>query len=732
MTPRRSIPLLAASALLIAASLNSSAPDSAWASGSAAPGVPATAGALTYPPARRGDQVDEYHGIKVADPYRWMEDIDSPETRGWVEAEAQLTSDYLAAIPGRDRIAQRLTEIWNYERWSAPEKHGSRWVFDHNDGLQNQSVLFTTADPAEAARVLLDPNSLSKDGTVAFKDAAYSDDGRLMAYGLSEAGSDWEVWRVKNIASGQDLPDEIHHVKFAGASWRKDGSGFFYAGYDPSAEGESLKAKNKYQTLFFHRLGTQQAQDPAIYRRMDDEDWYVNGRVTDDGKYLIITENHGTDVKNTLLVQELNVPGAAVTPVIADPHASYGFIGNIGSTLYVQTDDDAPRYRIIAINLAKPERANWRTVVAETKDTLDTTTLVGHQLIAGYLKDAHSAVRRYAPDGKPLGEVKLPGLGTAAGFAGHLEDTVTYYGYTDYTTPMSIYRFELKTGRSDLWRAPTLTGFKPAAYESKQVFCTSKDGTRVPMFVTARKGTPLDGKNPTILYAYGGFNISLRPEFSPGIAAWLELGGVYAIANLRGGGEYGRAWHEAGMKAHKQNVFDDFIAAAEYLVAHKWTNRERLAIRGGSNGGLLIGAVEEQRPDLFAAAVAHVGVMDMLRFREFTVGKGWESDYGSVDNEDEFKSLRAYSPYHNVRPNVDYPPTLILTGDHDDRVFPAHSFKFAAAMQNADPQGNPVLIRIDLRAGHGQGKPLSKRVDELADIYAFVLKSMGIARESPP
>ncbi|MGA2708254.1 MAG: prolyl oligopeptidase family serine peptidase [Steroidobacteraceae bacterium] len=737
MTPRRSIPLLATAALLIAASLNSSATDSAWASGSAAPGaptpagVPGTAGALTYPPARRGDQVDEYHGIKVADPYRWMEDIDSPETRAWVEAEAQLTGDYLAAIPGRDRIAQRLTEIWNYERWSAPEKHGSRWVFEHNDGLQNQSVLFTSADPSQAARVLLDPNSLSKDGTVAFKGADYSDDGGLMAYGLSEAGSDWEVWRVRDLVTGQDLPDEIHHLKVARASWRKDGSGFYYPGYDPAPEGESLKAQNKYQTLFFHRLGTQQAEDTAIYRRTDDEDWYIDGQVTEDGKYLIITANHGDDVKNTLLVQDLNVPGATVTPVIADPRASYSFIGNIGSVLYLQTDDDAPHYRVIAIDLAKPDRANWRTVIAESKDTLDVTTLVAHQLIAQYLENAHSAIRRYAPNGGRLGDVKLPGLGTAVGFAGHLEDTVTYYGYTDYTTPTSIFRFDFNTGRSELWRAPSLKGFDPAAYVTKQVFYTSKDGTRIPMFVMARKGIRLDGSNPTILYGYGGFNVSIRPEFSAGIAAWLEMGGVYAIANLRGGGEYGRAWHEAGMKTHKQHVFDDFIAAAEYLVAHHWTSGERLAIRGESNGGLLIGAVEEQRPDLFAAAVAHVGVMDMLRFREFTVGKGWESDFGSVDNEDEFKALRAYSPYHNVRHNVDYPPTLILTGDHDDRVFPAHSFKFAAAMQNADPQGKPILIRIDLRAGHGQGKPLSKRVEELADVYSFVLKSMGIARESP-
>jgi prolyl oligopeptidase len=686
-----------------------------------------TARSIAYPIARRGDQVDQYHGIAVADPYRWMEDVDSPETRAWVEAEAKLTRDYLASIPGRDRIAQRLTEIWNYERWSAPEKHGTQWFYTHNDGLQNQSALFTTADPAQPARVLLDPNTLSKDGTVAFKGAGYSDDGRLMAYGLSEAGSDWEVWRIRDIATGQDFPDQVRHAKFTGASWLKDGSGFFYSGYDESTEGESLKTRNKYHTLFFHRLGRPQAEDVMVYRRTDDADWYVSGQVTDDGKHLIVTAQHGTDVRNTLQVAIL-ADGVALKAVIPEPRASYHFIGSIGSILYVRTDDDAPRYRVIAIDLAKPGRTHWRTVIPESRDTLDSTTLVGHQLIAQYLKDASSVVRRYAPDGKRLGDVTLPGLGTASGFSGRIDDAVTYYEYTDYTTPVSIYRLDLKTGGTSVWRAPLLGGFRSSDYETTQIFYTSKDGTHVPMFITARKGTHLNGRNPTILYGYGGFNISELPEFSPGIAAWLEIGGVFAVANLRGGGEYGRAWHEAGMKTHKQNVFDDFIAAGEYLIATHWTSRNRLAIRGGSNGGLLVSAVEEQRPDLFAAVIAHVGVLDMLRFREFTVGKAWEADYGSVDSLDEFTAMRAYSPYHNVRTKVDYPQTLILTGDHDDRVFPAHSFKFTAAMQHADPDGKPILIRIDLRAGHGAGKPLSKRVDELADVYAFVLQAMDFDR----
>jgi prolyl oligopeptidase len=688
----------------------------------------APSAAPTYPGAERGDRVDQYHDIKVPDPYRWMEDIDSPATRTWVEAEAKLTSDYLAAIPGREQIARRLNEIWNFARWNAPEKHGSEWFYLHNDGLQNQSVLFTTAKPEQPARVLLDPNGLAKDGTTALKATGYSDDGRLMAYGLSEAGSDWEVWHVRDVASGKDLPDEIHRAKFTTASWRKDGSGFYYSGYSAVPEGESLKAPSQYHKVFFHKLGTSQSQDQQIYVRTDDADWYVGAQVTDDGRYLIITANHGTDVNTTLLVAELSASDAAVKPIIAEPYANYTFIGNIGSTLFVQTDDNAPRFRVIAIDVTQPDRAHWRTIVPESKDTLDGTSLVGHQLIAQYLHDAHSVVRRYAPDGKEMADIKLPGLGTTSGFAGRIDDAVTYYSYTDYTTPASIYRLDLKTGRTSLWHAPQLKAFKPSEYETKQVFYPSKDGSRIPIFLTARKGTLLNGENPTILYGYGGFNSSLQPQFSPAVAAWLELGGVYAVANLRGGGEYGRSWHEAGMKTHKQNVFDDFIGAAEYLHAQHWTNPKRLAILGASNGGLLIGAVEEQRPELFAAAVAQVGVMDMLRFREFTVGKGWEADYGSVDNEDEFKALLAYSPYHNVRPNVAYPPTLILTGDHDDRVFPAHSFKFAAAMQNADPHGNPILIRIDLRAGHGAGKPLSKRVDEVADSYSFVLNSMGLAK----
>jgi len=681
---------------------------------------------FNYPDAARGDHVDQYHGVAVPDPYRWMEEIDSPQTRAWVQAQDKVSSAYLGALPHRVEIARRLKEIWNFERWSAPEKYGSNWFYTHNDGLQNQAVLFVTANPADKGRVLLDPNALSADGTVSLRETSVSDDGRLLAYALSDGGSDWQIWHVRDVATGADLPDTLRWSKFGGGSWLKDGRGFYYTVYDAPRAADVLKAANQYEKLYLHKLGTAQSQDVLTYTRRDDPDWFVAGTVSDDGHYLIIQANHGDEVQNTLLVQDLTVKSAPLQTVIAKPTAVYNCIGSIGSTLFVVTDDGAPRYRLIAIDLAHPDRQHWRTVVPEGRNTLDAASLVGGQLIAQYLQDAHSAVLRYAPEGKLLGSVELPGLGTALGFAGHLKDEDTYYSYSSFTTPTTIQRLDLKSGASSVWRAPQLAGFKTSDYETVQVFYTSADGTRVPMFITARRGIPRDGTAPTILYGYGGFNISLEPSFSPAIAAWIERGGIYAVANLRGGGEYGRAWHEAGMKTHKQHVFDDCIAAAEYLIAQKWTNPQRLALRGASNGGLLVAAVEEQRPDLFAAAIPQVGVLDMLRFRDFTVGKGWESDYGSVDDAQEFKALLAYSPYQNVKANVDYPATLIITGDHDDRVFPAHSFKFAAAMQHAHPDGKPILIRIETRAGHGQGKPTTIQIDEVADVYAFILHAMGV------
>jgi prolyl oligopeptidase len=681
---------------------------------------------LSYPAASRDSVVADYHGVKIPDPYRWMEDIDSPATRAWVEAEDKLSRDYLNAIPGREAIAERLRQIWNFERWSPPEHHGRYWFYTHNDGLQNQSVTFATTDPGTAGHVLLDPNTLSKDGTVALRETAISDDGRLFAYALSDAGSDWQIWHVRNVDTGADLPDEIHWSKAGGGSWRKDGSGFYYTSYDAPKDGDVLKAANKYEKLFFHALGTPQSQDKLVYTRSDDPDWFVGGVVSDDGHYLVIQANHGDEVQNTLLVQDLAGPGAEapIKTIIPKPTAVYTFVGNVGSTLYVLTDDGAPRYKVVAIELSRPEPSHWRTIVPEGTDTLDSVTLVGGQLVAQYLHDAHSAVRRYTPDGKLIGEVQLAGLGQVGGFQGRVEDHETFYTYSGFTSPPSVYRLDLGSGASSLWKTPQLAGFDRNAYETRQEFYSSKDGTRVPLYIVARKGTKLDGGNPTILYGYGGFNISMEPGFSPAVAGWIEMGNVYAMANLRGGGEYGRAWHEGGMKVHKQNVFDDFIGAAEYLIAQHWTDPKHLAIWGRSNGGLLVGATEEQRPDLFAAAVPQVGVMDMLRFREFTVGKGWESDYGSVDDSAQFQALLAYSPLQNVKAGVNYPATLVTTGDHDDRVYPAHSFKFTAAMQRADPHGKPILLRVETRAGHGSGKPTAKLIEEMADIQAFVLNAM--------
>jgi prolyl oligopeptidase len=686
---------------------------------------------LTYPLAPRGAQIDEYHGVKVTDPYRWMEDIDSPDTRTWVTAQAQLSREFLDSIGGRDSMTQRLRDIWNYERWTPPVRHGGNWFFTHNDGLQNQSVVFVTKDlragDGGGTRLLFDPNTLSADGTVALRETAISADGRLFAYALSEAGSDWQVWRVRDVATGVDLPDMLKWSKVGGGSWRKDGSGFYYTAYDPPKEGAALKAANEYEKLYFHRLGTPQSDDELIYTRSDNPGWFVSGAVTDDGHFLIIQASLGTDIRNTVLVQDLSKPHAPIVPVIPAPTATYDVIDAVGNLLLVRTDNAAPKHRIIGIDLANPAPAHWHTVVAEGRDTIDAASFAGGQLLVHRLEDAHSTVQRYAPSGKLLGDLDLPGIGTVTGLEGHAEDAEVCYGYSGFGTPPAVYRVNLDTGGVSLWRTPQLKGFEPGEYETRQVFTTSKDGTRVPLFITARKGTKRDGANPTILYGYGGFNASVTPSFSPLIAAWVQMGGVYAVANLRGGGEYGRGWHEAGMKVRKQNVFDDFIAAADYLSEERWTNAKRLAIRGGSNGGLLIAAVEEQRPDIAAAAIVQVGVLDMLRFRQFTVGRAWESDYGTVDIPEEFRALYKYSPYHNVRPGVNYPATLVMTGDHDDRVFPAHSFKFAAAMQHADPHGQPILLRVETRAGHGQGMPTTKVIDEVVDIYAFIFKAFGLS-----
>jgi prolyl oligopeptidase len=680
---------------------------------------------LVYPVTAKTNQVDDYHGTKVPDPYRWLEDDNAPATKAWVEAQNKVTFAYLEKIPQRKAIEQRLTELWNFERFGVPDKEGGRYFLMRNDGLQNQSVLFTMASLTAEPQLLLDPNTLSADGTVALTSYHISDDGNLMAYGISRAGSDWQEWRVRDVQTGKDRQDEVKWVKFSGASWTKDGKGFFYSRYDEPKEGTALTVANYNQKMFYHKLGAPQAEDALIYQRPDHKDWGLGGGVTDDGRYLIIRVSQGTDRRNRLFYRDLQTPDSPVVELLNNFDASYGFIDNVGTVFYFRTDLDAPRGKIIAIDVTKPERANWQVIVPQAAERLQGVSLVNDQLVAEYLKDAQSDVRIYGRDGKLVRRVELPGIGSAAGFGGKRSDTETFYAFTSFTSPATIYRYDLKTGTSTVFRQPKVK-FNPADYETKQVFYQSKDDTKVPMFITAKKGLKLDGNNPVYLYGYGGFDISLTPSFSPANLAWLEMGGVYAVANLRGGGEYGEDWHQAGMKLKKQNVFDDFIAAAEWLIGDKYTRKEKLSIGGGSNGGLLVGACVTQRPDLYGATLPAVGVMDMLRFHKFTIGWAWTSDYGSADDADEFKALYAYSPLQNIKPGTKYPPTLITTGDHDDRVVPAHSFKFAATMQAAQSGDNPVLIRIETRAGHGAGKPTSKQIEEAADKWAFLVKELGM------
>jgi len=690
-----------------------------------APALAQTAKKLVYPEAKKLDQIDDYHGTKVADPYRWLEDLDSADTHAWVEAQNQVTFAYLNDIPARAQIKQRLTKLWNYERYSLPSKQGNRYFYSKNNGLQNQSVLYSTTALDAAPQLLLDPNTLSADGTVALSGTAVSDDGKLLAYGIAQAGSDWQEWRVRDVETAKDLPDVIKWVKFSGASWTKDGQGFFYSRYDEPKAGTQMTGANYFHKLYYHHLGTPQADDVLVYERPDQKEWNINGGVTDDGRYLIIYTTQGTDRRNRIFYKDLQAKDAGVQPLLDKGDASYGFIDNDGTTFWLRTDLDAPRGKIIAVDITKPESGNWKEVIPQAAETLESANVVGNLLVASYLKDAHTQIKVYDLGGKLVREVKLPGIGSAGGFGGKRTDQETFYSFTSYTTPLTVYRYDIQTGRSTVFRAPKVD-FNPADYESKQVFYTSKDRTRVPMIITYKKGLKLDGQNPTLLYGYGGFNISLTPTFSVGNLVWMEMGGIYAVPNLRGGGEYGEDWHQGGMKLKKQNVFDDFIAAAEWLIANKYTSTPRLAIFGGSNGGLLVGAAMTQRPELFGAALPAVGVMDMLRFQKFTIGWAWVSDYGSSDNPEEFKALYAYSPLHNIKPGTAYPPTLVTTADHDDRVVPSHSFKFAATMQAAQTGANPVLIRIETKAGHGAGKPTSKQIEEVADRWGFLVRALNM------
>lgn len=688
-------------------------------------GCATTKSKLHYPATATTNQVDVYHGVTVKDPYRWLEDDNSAATKAWVEAQNRVTFDYLGQIPERAAIKARLTELWNFERYGTPFKEGGRYFYYKNDGLQNQSVLYTLPTLEAEPTVLLDPNKLSTDGTVALGGIAISDDGNLMAYGLSVAGSDWQEWRVRDVRTATDLPDVIKWVKFSGASWAKDGSGFYYSRYDEPTEAAKLTKANYFHKLYFHRLGTTQSEDKLIYHRPDQKEWNFGGGVTEDGRYLIITSSQGTDPKNRVLYQDLQTPDAPVVELLMDFDADYSFIDNDGPVFWFKTDLNAPRHRVIGIDTRNPARENWKEIIPQADETLTGVTVLNNQFVCTYLKDARSQVKVFGRDGKFVREIELPGIGSAGGFAGKRHDTETFYSFTSFTTPGVIYRLNLATGQSAEFRAPQLK-FNPADYETRQVFYASKDGTKVPMFITHKKGLKLDGKNPTLLYGYGGFNISLTPAFSVANLEWMEMGGVYAMPNLRGGGEYGEAWHQAGTKLRKQNVFNDFIAAAEWLIANGYTNPKKLAIAGGSNGGLLIGACLTQRPDLYGACLPAVGVMDMLRFQKFTIGWAWTSDYGSSDNAEEFSALYKYSPLHNLKPGTKYPATLITTADHDDRVVPAHSFKFAATLQAAQTGPAPTLIRIETKAGHGAGKPTSKLIDEAADKWAFLVKALGI------
>jgi len=682
--------------------------------------------APSYPAARKDDVSDDYHGTRVADPYRWLEDDNAADTKAWVQEENKVTHAYLEAIPRRDAIRSRLRELWNYERIGSPSHYGTNWFFSRNSGLQNQAVLYVSDTPDGEGRLLLDPNTLSKDGTTSLAGQSPSEDGKLLAYALSAGGSDWQEILVRDVATGKDLEDHLKWVKFSSMSWRRDGSGFFYTRYDAPKEGAALTQKNEFPKLCFHKLGTKQDADPIVYERKDHANWGFHAGVSEDGRYLIIHISEGTDPKNRLFYQDLTVADSKVVELLPDADAEYTFIENAGPVFYIRTNLDAPLGKIVTIDTRTPERAKWKEILPATKDLLKSVSSVGGQLICSYLQDAKSAVKAIDMDGKLIREIKLPDIGTAGGFQGKTEDKQTFYSFSTFTDPGSIYRYDIATGESKVWRKPKV-GFDSAAYESEQIFYPSKDGTKVPLFIVHKKGLKLDGTNPTLLYGYGGFNISMAPGFSVPRAVWLEMGGVLAVANLRGGGEYGREWHEAGTKLRKQNVFDDFIAAGEWLIAHKYTSTPKLAIQGGSNGGLLVGACLVQRPDLFGAAIPHVGVMDMLRFHKFTIGWAWQADYGSSDNAEEFKALYAYSPYHNLKPGTHYPATMVMTADHDDRVVPAHSFKFAARLQEYQAKdGPPVLIRVESSAGHGAGTALSKSIEQSADEWAFLSKSLGM------
>ncbi|MCI0458442.1 MAG: prolyl oligopeptidase family serine peptidase [Gemmataceae bacterium] len=684
-------------------------------------------GPLQYPPTKRTDHVDTLHGVKVPDPYRWLEqDVrTSKEVADWVEVQSKFTEKYLAKLPERDFLKRRLTELWNYEKYSAPFKAGQRYFFSRNDGLQNQSVLYTVDALDGKPRALIDPNKWSKDGTVALSGLSASDDGQYLAYGKSSSGSDWVTWHVLEVSSGKTLDDELKWTKFAGAEWTRDGKGFFYSRYEEPKKGEAFQGLVFKPKLCYHRVGTPQADDVVVYYRPDFPEWGFATDVSEDGRYHIITVWKGTDRRYRVTYRDLSDKNSMPVDLIKNFDHNYTFVGNDGPVFYFKTDHKAPRGRVIAIDSRKPEPANWKEIIPQAKENLTGVSMVGDQFTATYLKDARTQVKVYTVAGRFLREVDLPGLGSAGGFGGKRSDTETFYSFSSFATPPSIYRYDTRSGQSTLWKRAEVK-LNPDDYEVKQVFYQSKDGTKVPMFITHRKGIKLDGTNPVLLYGYGGFNISLTPAFAVSKLLWMEMGGVYAQPNIRGGGEYGKEWHQAAVKLKRQKAYDDFMAAAEWLIANKYTKAEKLAIQGGSNGGLLVGACMTQRPELFGACLPAVGVMDMLRFHKFTAGRYWVDDYGSPDDPEQFKVLVGYSPYHNLKKGTRYPATLVTTADTDDRVVPSHSFKFIAQLQHCHEGNAPVLARIETRAGHGAGRPTSKAIEEVADQYAFLVKNLNM------
>lgn len=695
--------------------------------------VAALAQPLTYPTARRGDVVDDYFGTKVPDPYRWLEDPDSPETAAWAKAESALTSGYIDKLPDRAAFRDELTKLLNYQRYSVPVWEGHRYVYRKNDGLQNQSVIYTLKALSDTPVVLLDPNQFASDGTVAVSSTTVSENSRYVAYGVSASGSDWTEIKVRDIDGAKDLPDVIKWVKFSEPTWTKDSKGFFYSRFPVPTGNENL-AKVTDQRIYYHMLGEPEEKDRMIYERPDDPDLTLDSAVSYDGRYLFTVMEKGTQSQNLLYFKDLGDPmepkvDAEFQPIVDKFDGEYKIAGSIGNHLYIITDLDAPRYRIVEVDLANPARDNWKEIIPESKNLVEDAAVVGGKLVVKYLVDAKNRLTVFGLDGKMEREIGLPALGTVGTLSGDPDRSELFYQFTSFTYPTTIYRYDVGTGESTVFKKPDLN-FDSGLYVTRQMFYKSKDGTKIPMFIVARKGLPLDGNNPVYLTGYGGFNISMTPLFAATYVSWIEKGGVLALPNLRGGGEYGREWHEAGIKEKKQNVFDDFIAAADSLIREKYTNPHKIAIAGGSNGGLLIGAVLTQRPDLFGAAVSEVGVLDMLRFHKFTIGWAWQSDYGSSDTPDGFAYLIKYSPLQKIKPGTCYPPTLITTGDHDDRVVPGHSFKFAATLQAAQGCANPVLIRIETKAGHGGGKPISKIVDEQSDVLAFMWNAVGSGAHS--